>query len=229
MNHLDYRKLEMIFNDYNLMGGANNALDMETFIAVMLHHLPPPADKVVLVRNLMELFREIDVNGDEDLEWVEFTNHIIDLGMVKKDSVFVDTIKDYLPSDIRDVNHDTEIEHIYYMESKQHLIVMERDAKRFKVYNAKTGGLLYSVPGGKTSVSGGSFIAADLVTQEKSSATNKQTVTFVVTTSSDNIIKLWDPTTNYTKKDTTNTPVIQLCGKFLFLLFKDLTSLFMWL
>ena len=53
--------------------------------------------------------------------------------MVKKDSVFVDTIKDYLPSDIRDVNHDTEIEHIYYMESKQHLIVMERDAKRFKV------------------------------------------------------------------------------------------------
>ena len=164
MNHLDYRKLEMIYNDYNLMGGSNNALDMETFIAVMLHHLPPPADKVVLVRNLMELFREIDVNGDEDLEWVEFTNHIIDLGMVKKDSVFVDTIKDYLPSDIRDVNHDTEIEHIYYMESKQHLIVMERDAKRFKVYNAKTGGLLYSVPGGKTSVSGGSFIAADLVT-----------------------------------------------------------------
>ena len=56
MSHLDYRKLEMIYNDYNLMGGANNALDMKTFIAVMLHHLPPPADRVVLVRNLMELF-----------------------------------------------------------------------------------------------------------------------------------------------------------------------------
>lgn len=139
MNHLDYRKLEKIYGDYNLMGGSKNELDMEKFIAIMLHHLPTPTNEVVLVRNLMELFREIDVNGDEDLEWVEFTNHIIDLGMVKKDSVFVDTIKDYLPSDIRDVNHDTEIEHIFYMESKQHLIVMERDAKRFKVYNAKTG------------------------------------------------------------------------------------------
>ena len=78
MSHLDYRKLEMIFNDYNLMGGPNNALDMKTFIAVMLHHLPPPADRVALVRNLIELFEEIDVNGDKDLEWVEFTNHIID-------------------------------------------------------------------------------------------------------------------------------------------------------
>ena len=164
MSHLDYRKLEMIFNDYNLMGGSNNALTMKPFLAVMLHHLPPPADRVALVRNLMELFEEIDVNGDEDLEWVEFTNHIIDQGMIKKDSVFVDTIKDYKPSDIRDVNHDTEIEHIYYMESKQHLIVMERDAKRFKVYNAKNGQLIMSVPSGKTSVTGGSFIAADLVT-----------------------------------------------------------------
>lgn len=100
MNHLDYRKLEMIYNDYKLMGGSKNELDIETFIAVMLHHLPPPSDPVILVRNLIELFNEIDVNGDGDLEWVEFTNHIIDLGMVKKDSVFVDTIKDYLPSPI---------------------------------------------------------------------------------------------------------------------------------
>ena len=186
------------------MGGTTDELDMQTFIAVMLHHLPPPTDPVVLVRNLIELFEEIDVNGDKDLEWVEFTNHIIDLGMVKKDRVFVDTIKDYLPSPIQDVNHDTEIEHIYYMEAKQQLIVMERDSKRFKVYNAKTGQLMMSVPSGKTSVTGGSFIAADLVTMEK----NKQTVTYVVTTSSDNIIKMWDPTTNYQKKDTTNTPQI---------------------
>ena len=118
MNHLDYRKLEKIYGDYNLMGGSKNELDLKTFIAVMLHHLPTPENEVVLVRNLIELFKEIDVNGDEDLEWVEFTNHIIDLGMVKKDRVFVDTIKDYLPSDIKDVNHDTEIEHIYYMEQK---------------------------------------------------------------------------------------------------------------
>ena len=52
---------------------------------------------------------------------------------------------------------------------------------------------MMSVPSGKTSITGGSFIAADLIT----TTSNKQTVTYVVTTSSDNIIKLWDPTTNY--------------------------------
>ena len=118
MNYLDYRKLEKIQSDYNLIAGNKDGLDIETFIAVMLHHLPRPSDEVALVRNLMELFEEIDVNGDEALEWVEFTNHIIDLGMVKKDSANVDTIKDYKLSDIKDVNHDTEIEHIFYMESK---------------------------------------------------------------------------------------------------------------
>ena len=151
MNYLDYRKLERIYGDYVLMGGSKTELKMREFIAVMLHHLPPPSDKVALVRNLMELFKEIDVNGDEDLEWVEFTNHIIDLGMVKKDSIFVDHIKNYLLSDIRDTNHDTEIEHIFYMESLKQLIVMERDAKRFKVYNSKTGQFEQSVPTGKLS------------------------------------------------------------------------------
>ena len=193
MNYLDYRKLEKISGDFILIAGNEGGLDLKTFTAVMLHHLPTPSDEVALVRNLMELFEEIDVNGDSKLEWVEFTNHIIDLGMVKKDGVYVDTIKDYKLSEIRDVNHDTEIEQIFYIESKQHLIVMERDAKRFKVYNAKTGQLMMSVPSGKTSITGGSFISADLVTYEKA----KQTVSYVVTTSSDNIIKTWDPTTNY--------------------------------
>lgn len=30
----------------------------------MLHHLPETKDKVGLVRNLIELFRQIDVNND---------------------------------------------------------------------------------------------------------------------------------------------------------------------
>ena len=46
----------------------------------MLHHLPETKDKVGLVRNLIELFRQIDVNNDKTLEWEEFTNHIIELG-----------------------------------------------------------------------------------------------------------------------------------------------------
>ena len=50
------------------------------FIKVMLNHLPETRDQVGLVRNLVELFRQIDVNNDKSLEWNEFTGHIIELG-----------------------------------------------------------------------------------------------------------------------------------------------------
>lgn len=46
----------------------------------MLVHLPEMKDKTGLVRNLIELFRQIDVNNDQSLEWNEFTAHIIELG-----------------------------------------------------------------------------------------------------------------------------------------------------
>jgi len=80
------------------------------------------------------------VNGDESLEWDEFSNHIIELGMVRKDRTFIDAIKNYYSSEIIDTEkHDTEIEHMYYLPKLNHLLVMERDAKKFKVYNAKNG------------------------------------------------------------------------------------------
>jgi hypothetical protein len=72
----------------------------------MLDHLPKLKNCAdahsPLVRNLSDLFDQIDVNDDKTLEWVEFTNHIIELGMVRKDSNLVDAIKNYMPSGIKD-------------------------------------------------------------------------------------------------------------------------------
>lgn len=42
------------------------------------------------------------MNGDEELEWEEFSNYIIELGMVQKDRTFIDAIKSYLASPIED-------------------------------------------------------------------------------------------------------------------------------
>jgi hypothetical protein len=78
MSHLNYRKLEEIKKDF--MKNEELGLSMEQFIKVMLHHLPETKDKAGLVKNLIELFRQIDVNNDGTLEWDEFTNHIIELG-----------------------------------------------------------------------------------------------------------------------------------------------------
>ena len=78
MSHLNYRKLEEIKKDF--MKNEEQGLSIDQFIKVMLHHLPETKDKVGLVKNLIELFRQIDVNNDQTLEWEEFTNHIIELG-----------------------------------------------------------------------------------------------------------------------------------------------------
>jgi hypothetical protein len=100
-----------------------------------------------LVKNLIELFRQIDVNNDGTLEWDEFTNHIIELGMVRKDKTFIDAIKSYYPSTIRDEEkHDTEIDAMFYIDKLKHLLVMERDSRRFKVYNSKNGKWIQNVP-----------------------------------------------------------------------------------
>jgi hypothetical protein len=51
---------------------------------------------------------------------------------------------------------------MFYIDKLKDLIVMERDAKRFKVYNSKTGKWKQNVPE-KTVGKGGSIIAAEYV------------------------------------------------------------------
>jgi Ca2+-binding EF-hand superfamily protein len=77
MGHLNFIKLQKIKEDFKKQ---DEGLSMHQFIKVMLNHLPETRDRVGLVKNLVELFRQIDVNNDESLEWDEFTGHIIELG-----------------------------------------------------------------------------------------------------------------------------------------------------
>lgn len=91
LSHLDYKKLEKISEDFRK--NPKKGLTLLEYIKVMLKHLEDIKDKVGLVKNLIELFKQIDVNGDEELEWDEFSNHIIELGMVRKDKTFIDAIK----------------------------------------------------------------------------------------------------------------------------------------
>ena len=79
MSYLNYRKLEEIKKDFNR--SEADGLSLEQFLKVMLNHLGAEyTDKTKLVKELIELFRQIDVNNDGTLEWEEFTNHIIELG-----------------------------------------------------------------------------------------------------------------------------------------------------
>ena len=131
--------------------------------------------------------------------------------MVRKDRTFIDAIKSYYASDIKDTEkHDTEVEHMYYIEKLRHLLVMERDSKRFKVYNARTGKWIQNVPGKldleilitileKNAGSGGAVIAADYIEMNN--------IKFVATTSNNNSINFWD-SNNYIFRERLNTSEI---------------------
>lgn len=58
----------------------------------MLEHLDYDKDnyerKKQITIALMDLFREIDVNGDGTMEWEEFSDHIISLGINKSHTKF---------------------------------------------------------------------------------------------------------------------------------------------
>jgi hypothetical protein len=49
------------------------------------------------------------------MEWNEFSNHIIELGLVRKDKTFKNVIKSYYPSEILSdkEKHENEIEKVY--------------------------------------------------------------------------------------------------------------------
>jgi hypothetical protein len=211
-----------IEEDFNR--APNKALSMQQFIKIMLHHLPQKDADVEtgLVRNLIELFRQIDVNNDQSLEYDEFTKHIIELGkwtnspvthlgLVSQDQNNVDSEKKYFPSKIEDnEKHDTEIENMYFVEKFKHLLVIERDCSMFKVYNSRTMKYIKSVPEPKKASNGlwnsgsnsfddngGAIIAADFV-----DIPGKNPINYVATTSNKPLIQFWDPTNDaYTPRD----------------------------
>jgi len=57
------------------------------------------------------------------MEWEEFSNHIIELGLLRNDRSFKNVIKSYFPSEVivDKLKHDNVIEHLYYFEKLKYL------------------------------------------------------------------------------------------------------------
>ena len=65
----------------------------------------------------------------------EFSNHIIELGMLKKDRTVKEIIKNYYPSDMGKTTtmkqkHDSDIEKIYYFDELKNIITIEKDSPK---------------------------------------------------------------------------------------------------
>lgn len=104
-------------------------------IKTELESLDNESESDALIINIIELFKQIDVNDDGTLEWEEFSNHIIESGMSTSESNFVNHIKNYFASPVEDLSrHEHEIEKIYFFPGFKHnVFVTERECKDFKI------------------------------------------------------------------------------------------------
>lgn len=68
---------------------------------------------------------------------LEFSNHIIELEMLKKDRKVKEHIKSYYPSDSVKMSalkqrHDSDIEKLYYFKDIENIIAIEKDSPKVK-------------------------------------------------------------------------------------------------
>jgi len=72
------------------------------------------------------------------MEWDEFSNHIIELGLIKKDKDISGLIKKYYPNDtIKDkVKHESEIEKLYFFRKLSYIVCIEKDNPVIKIFGA---------------------------------------------------------------------------------------------
>ena len=94
MSYINKDKLNLINDAFNKLGMG---LTLDQFLQIMLHHADIESEKesINYVEKLIDAFKQIDVNGDETLEWDEFSNYIVETGISKQKSNFVNVIRNY--------------------------------------------------------------------------------------------------------------------------------------
>ena len=200
MSYINKDKLNLINDAFNKLGMG---LTLDQFLRIMLHFadISTEKEKIDYVEKLIDAFKQIDVNGDETLEWDEFSNFIVETGISKQKNNFVDVIRNYhLSTSIKDKQkHDNEIYKIYFFEQIKHLIVLENESKKILVYYYITGAIVANFVGHN-----GSVIAAEYLHGQN----------LVVTSGSDNCLMFWDPSKGYQLVNKIPTREIQLTLKW---------------
>lgn len=84
MMKLDQERLAALEDEFRT---KSEGIDLPKFIWLMQCAIThPPTDKYELVKGLIALFNDIDINGDGNIEWSEFTQYIID-AVITQDEV----------------------------------------------------------------------------------------------------------------------------------------------
>ena len=104
----------------------NSGLDLPNFVWLLKCAIThPPEEKYELVNGLIKLFNDIDINGDKQIEWHEFTQYIIDAVIVQKGKMETKEVAD--TKNELDLNHvqRVKIEKAYSKGTKEYVVDFE--------------------------------------------------------------------------------------------------------
>ena len=121
-------------------------------------------DELQLVSAIVELFNQIDINGDGEMEWEEFTSFIVDSGLAENEHD-PNAIQQYHPlpsTKWEDLSlHSMPIERNYYFSATDMIGVVEQQSSSLKLYSGR--GCQYKTelsPGNGASVLAGHHMPA---------------------------------------------------------------------
>jgi WD40 repeat protein len=186
MMRMNNEKIKCLKRDFRDRGGE---LTMVEFIDVMMQYMTAEDEdnedskndkrtEQTILRDLVSLFSQIDINGDGTMQWDEFTTFIID-STRDQDQFRVDAIKKYSPSsDLVDHSkHNNTIENVIYVEELDRLVIFEKESRSFEVYDAITANHIATGSGHRNEVNTVEYIPS---------------LRYLASAANDNTIALWD-------------------------------------
>ena len=114
-----------------------DGLDLDEFVDTFLEFLTPDQDdRKHLVTDLVELFHQIDINGDGTVEWEEFTSYCVEAGLLATRRVKI-PLKYQFVEDKRFVDKYTkgELSGITWIPEINRLAVLEKGTCVLKMYD----------------------------------------------------------------------------------------------
>ena len=127
-----------------------DGLEIEHYLSVFLRRLPKEKigetldEKIMLVKDLIELFEQVDVNGDGSMEWDEFTGYCIDSGMAATKHKTLVLSELYAETKYKDRDlHGPLITNLTFLKEVEKIALIGSNKKYVEIYEA------LSMPGPK--------------------------------------------------------------------------------
>jgi WD40 repeat protein len=178
--------------------GTTTSRDPLSSSSIVNHYSSSSSDQKAArcVAAIVDLFERVDVHSEEFITWEQVSNYLIKLGASGHDEFTVDNIKTYELAQVDGmIKTETSVEKLVYLEQIDSLVVMQRESRKFKLYDPKRCTLKNEVVGHRGTVINCCFV--DAFSQ-------------IATTSADMTVCLWD-SVNLGLRNRMSTKEVQLC------------------